>query len=304
MNVLITGGAGYLGTSLCQLLEQDPEIQRVVIYDNLSRPNYNLFFQPIKLSSKFQLIKGDILDTRSLRKALEGIDIVFHLAARVSTPFSEHHPHLTEQVNHWGTAELAFAMEESKVERVIYSSSASVYGASEIESGIPSVPNPRTFYGISKRKGEKHIARLENHGIKTFILRCGNVYGFNPSMRFDSVINKFMFEASFLRKISINGNGDQRRTFIHLDTLSRIMVNFLGPERGPGIYDLVESVYSINEIANTIKEIIPDLEMNYINQDIKLRELVIHRDERLENQMDNGAELEGRLREFKEHFSY
>ena len=175
MRVLITGGAGYIGTALCQALLADPSIERVTIYDNLSRHNYNAFIGTLKLDHRFHFIEGDILDSRNLRKAVRNADAIFHLAAKVTTPFADQDAHLFEQVNHWGTAEVTYAVEESDVQRLVYLSSVSVYGSGEERKALGVQLNPKTFYGISKMRGEEHVRRLEDK-VKTHIVRCGNVW--------------------------------------------------------------------------------------------------------------------------------
>jgi UDP-glucose 4-epimerase len=118
MRILITGGAGYIGTELTYELSKRNEVSEIIIYDNLSRGNYNLFIGQTKLN-KVKFVQGDLLDTRKLKKNLKDVDVVIHLAAVVTTPFSDQNPHLFEQVNHWGTAELVYAIEESKVKKFI-----------------------------------------------------------------------------------------------------------------------------------------------------------------------------------------
>jgi UDP-glucose 4-epimerase len=86
MNILITGGAGYVGTELAHVLDAHDAIDQILIYDNLSRGNYNLFMEGNFTSGKISFIQGDILDQRSLSKALRGVDLVYHLAAKVTTP--------------------------------------------------------------------------------------------------------------------------------------------------------------------------------------------------------------------------
>jgi len=282
MKVLITGGAGYIGTELAATLNNDASIEEIVVYDNLSRGNYNLFIGQSKLQgSKLRFVKGELLDTRKLKKELEGIDIVYHLAAKVTTPFADQNPHEFEQINHWGTAELIYAIEESKVKQFIYLSSTSVYGASENSLNIDSDLNPKTFYGISKMRGEEHVKRLINSPIKTYILRCGNVYGYSKSMRFDSVINKFMFEANFNKQVRIFGNGNQSRSFIHIDRLKQALKNLIKSDIDSNVYNLTESTFSINEIIDEVKEIYPEMEMLFVNQNMKLRELKIEFDTRI-----------------------
>ena len=275
MNILITGGAGYIGTELTYELEKNPQVKEIIIYDNLSRGNINLFIGNHKLSNKIKFIQGDILDTRLLKQTLKGIDIVYHLAAKVTTPFADQNAHFFEQVNHWGTAEMVYAVEESDVKKFIYISSASVYGASSNEVDEKSAANPKTFYGISKLRGEEHVNRLLTKNIETYIIRCGNIYGYSKSMRLDSVINKFMFDANFKNRISINGNGNQYRSFIHIDKTANILGNLVFSKLKVGKYDLVEDSLTINHIADTFKTIYPDLEMLFINQQIKMRELKV-----------------------------
>jgi len=281
MNILITGGAGYIGTELTYELEKNPKVKEIVIYDNLSRGNINLFIGKHKLSDKIKFVQGDILDTRLLKQTLKGIDIVYHLAAKVTTPFADQNAHFFEQVNHWGTAELVYALEESDVEKLIYTSSASVYGASAKEADENTLPNPKTFYGISKLRGEEHASRLLGNSIETYIIRCGNIYGYSKSMRFDSVINKFMFDANFKNRISINGNGEQYRSFIHIDKTANILANLIFSNLEEGKYDLVEDNLIINHIADTFKTIYPELEMLFVNQQLKLRELKVNPNHKL-----------------------
>ena len=275
MKILITGGAGYIGTELTYELEKNPKVKEIIIYDNLSRGNINLFIGKTKFSNKIKFIQGDILDTRLLKQTLKGIDVVYHLAAKVTTPFADQNAHFFEQVNHWGTAELVYAIEESDVKQVIYTSSASVYGASSQEVDENILPNPRTFYGISKLRGEEHINRLMAKSVKTYIVRCGNIYGYSKSMRFDSVINKFMFDANFKNRIAIKGDGEQYRSFIHIDKTANILANLVFSNLEQGIYDLVEDNLTINHIANTFKALYPDLESIFINQQLKMRELKV-----------------------------
>ncbi|MFL5728758.1 MAG: NAD-dependent epimerase/dehydratase family protein, partial [Cytophagaceae bacterium] len=134
MNILVTGGAGYIGAELVYRLSKCEHVNKIVVYDNLTRDNYNLFISNSNKigNNKVKFELGDILDSRKLRKVLKDIDVVYHLAARVDNPYSNIDSHVFEQVNNWGTAELVYAVEESKkVSKFIYLSSTSVYGSSK-----------------------------------------------------------------------------------------------------------------------------------------------------------------------------
>lgn len=302
MRVLITGGAGYIGTALCHRLAIDKRIEKVTIFDNLSRQNYNLLIGSLKLDDRFEIIEGDILDSRKLRKVVSQADVVFHLAAKVTTPFADQDAHLFEQVNHWGTAEVSYAIEESNVQKVAYLSSVSVYGSGEEPKGIDTPLNPRTFYGISKMRGEEHILRLKDH-CEACVLRCGNVYGYNRSMRFDAVINKFMFEANFHGKINIHGSGTQQRPFIHIDSVANALADVLDGEHAPGVANLVEDNFAVNEIVEALQALYPELEMIFINHNLKLRELSVAPEKAMDREASL-ARLKERLAHFKTQFAF
>lgn len=277
MNILITGGAGYIGTALVQKLAAKKEVNSILVYDNLTRENHNLFIGKSEgLNEKVKFQMGDILDSRRIRKALKGIDVVYHLAARVSTPFSNIDPHFFEQTNHWGTAELVYAIEENpSIQKVIFVSSTSVYGSSNEMVGESSIPNPNTFYSISKWRAEQHMQRLGEKR-QTTIVRCGNVYGFNPSMRFDSVINRFMFDAHFNNKISIHGTGKQSRSFIHINRVSDLLCALRNSSESSGVHNLTDKNLQILDIVDGLKEIYPEMEFMFINQHLDMRDLKVN----------------------------
>jgi UDP-glucose 4-epimerase len=306
MRVVITGGAGYVGTELAKVLGNDERIKEILIYDNLSRLNYNLFLgKRLRNFEKINFIAGDILDSRKLQQVLKGVDVVFHLAARVTTPFANTDAHFHEQVNHWGTAEVVNAVEDSEVKKFIYTSSTSVYGSSSDFLNEDSIPNAKTFYGVSKLRGEDHVKRLFNK-VNTYILRCGNVYGYSKSMRFDAVINKFMFEANFNNRISIHGDGKQSRSFISVGLISDTMLKLITNEVPSGIYNIVDKNYSILDIVDTLKILYPTLEFIFINQHLSLRDLKVSPDSKLRKYIsyENPTDLYGELYDFKQRFSF
>lgn len=306
MKILVTGGAGYIGTELVKLLAAIPEVTAIVVYDNIQKNNYNFFLgDPISGREKIAFVEGDILDTRKLKKALHDVQFVYHLAAKVTTPFANVDAHYFEQVNHWGTAELVYAIEESDVEQLVFLSSSSIYGASKQMVSEDTLPNPRTHYGISKMRGEDHVRRLQGRK-KAFILRCGNVYGFSHSMRFDAVINRFMFDANFNHRISIHGDGKQHRGFIHIDAISHVLAQMVSTEVPSGIYNLVDKNIQILDIVDVLKEIYPGLEYLFVNQHMSLRELKVSTESRIYHylQRPTQASLLDELSAFKAHFSF
>lgn len=306
MKILITGGAGYLGTGLVAELSQMEGIEEIIIYDNLSKGNYHLFLgSSLNGKVKIKLIQGDILDSRKLKKALIGVDVVYHLAAKVNMPYVNTDGHSFEQINHWGTAELVFAIEESNVQKFIYTSSASVYGSSAKMRNEHSLPNPRTIYAISKLRGEEQVARLMDK-CDTYILRCGNMYGYNKSIRFDMVINQFMFNAHYNRRISIHGSGKQQRAFVNINTISHVLSRLIFSQAPSGTYNLFDQNHHVLDIVDILKSMYPDLEFIFINQHLNLREICLEEDMALKQYVEwpKKRNLEEDLLEFKQHFSF
>lgn len=290
MNILVTGGAGYVGAELVFRLSQLPEVKRIVVYDNLSSGNYNLFISSSNriTSNNVEFVMGDLLDSRKLKKALKGIDVVYHLAAQVDSPQRSIDSHYFEQANNWGTAELCYAVEESdSVQKLVYLSSTGVYGFSNKEEAMTTSSrlNPRSFYPISKMRGEDHVKRLMDIK-KAVIIRSGNVYGYSPTIRFDSVINRFLFDANFNNKIQIHGSGKQERPYVNLKkvikTLSHLALNDV-----PGdVYNLVDGNVKVLDLVDIFKDLYPDLEFIFINQHLELRNLKVSTELKLAQYID------------------
>jgi len=128
-------------------------------------------------------------------------------------------------------------------------------------------------------RGEGFVERLmKNDKLDTYIIRLGNVYGFNQTMRFDAVINQFGFEANFLKKISIHGDGQQIRSFINVDKAAQYITQIPFLQVPSGIYNLTDFNKTIMDIALTFKDLIPELEMQFINQHLQLRNIAVDED--------------------------
>ncbi len=304
MKILITGGAGYVGFALAEELAKNNAVSEIILYDNLSRHNEAIFFGSIIGSEKFKLLRADILDSRKLRKALKGVDIVYHLAAKVITPFANQDPHFFEQINHWGTAELVYAIEESAIRQLIYLSSASVYGRADAEATEQSIPDPGTYYGISKLRGEEHVERLKDT-FRTYIIRCGNVYGYSKSLRFDAVINNLMLQANFENKISIHGSGVQSRAFIHINNAAEALAQIPFQNVPAGNYNLVTKNLAVNDIAEVILDLYPGCDRLFMNQHLKLGSIRVSAESALWNHIKiNERSLHDELTDFKNKFAF
>lgn len=278
MKVLVTGGAGYIGSQLVYELSKDPKITDIIVYDNLSRGNFNLFISNSNKveNGKVQFIHGDLLDSRYLKKAISGVEIVYHLAAKTNGSYKNVDSSVFEQTNHWGTAEVVYAAEaEASVKKFVYLSNTGVYqGGRDVYSDETSTVNPRDFYSIGKMRGEEHVARLKEK-MNAVIIRVGNVYGYSPAIRFDSVINKFLFDAQFNNKISIHGSGKQVRPFVSLNKVIQALVYNVSNDLPSDLYNLSDKNCKILDLVDIFKEVYPDLEFIFINQHIDMKNIQI-----------------------------
>lgn len=305
MKVVVTGGAGYIGAELCAALAKDERVSELVIYDLLDRGHFGMFMGPKLGKAKVRFVQGDVLDSRRLLQEFVGSDVVYHLAAKVTTPFADTGHSQFEQVNHWGTAEVVYAIEEvAPKARVIYLSSASVYGQGTGSAQAKTKPSPRSAYGHSKLRGEAHMERLGDHQ-QVCILRSANVHGHGRCIRFDAVINRFVFQAHFQGRITVRGSGEQRRPFIHVDAVVATLVNLLGRGTPSGTYDLVEQDWSVVEIVEALRGPYPETELLFIDQHLDLLSMQVQRDERLAGiQPVRTATLEEDLRTLGKRFAW
>lgn len=212
MKALVTGGAGFIGSNICKQLANEGHEVRVL--DNLSSGfEGNLEGLPL------QLIVGDTRDAQSVSEAVDGCDIVFHLAASVGNKRSIDNPLEDTKTNVLGTLNVLQAAKELRVRKIIVSSSAGIYG--ELRS-VPIRENhpiePVTPYGTSKLYTEKMaLAFAQVFGMEAIGLRYFNVYG--PNQRFDAygnVIPIFAFRALAGEPIHIFGDGSQTRDFVYV----------------------------------------------------------------------------------------
>ncbi len=274
MRILVTGGAGYVGSSLVENLSHKEDVEQVVVYDNLSRGNFNIFSNRNIKSEKIEFVRGDILDNYLLSKTLDGIDLCYHLAAKVANPEKDIDSQYFEQVNHWGTATLINEIEKSAVKKFIYLSTVYVYGHTPEKADETSPTNPYSFYGISKLRGEGHLQRLVDK-IDSYIIRSGSVYGTNCCTRFDILINHFIFQAHYYNRVTIHGNGEQMRPFIHIDKLAHVLTELPASNIEPAIYNMAEYKFSVNDLVEKLKTIYPGMEHNSLNTHIPMRDINI-----------------------------
>lgn len=274
MNVFVTGGAGYVGCSLIQHLLRRDNVERVTVFDNRTCRNDQFFLQSLSNNSKLKFVEGDILDNRKLEKELDGIDVVYHLAAKVSEPENDIDSHYFEQTNHWGTSILSDVIVKKGVPKVVYSSSMYIYGHHDEYITKDTNPEPNSFYGASKLRGEEQLLRLKDN-VDVYVFRIANVFGYNECINFNVLINKLLFDANYKNKVTIYGDGSQMRAFINVDQLAKLLAQVIDNSINPGIHNLVELNLSINDLYNELERLYPGLEYFYVNRHIKMKTIKI-----------------------------
>ena len=217
MKYIVTGGAGFIGSNLTDaLIAQGHD---VLVIDNLStgeKENIN----PIAT-----FINADIRDLEAIKPHFAGIDGVFHLAALPDLQFSIENPIETHDINVNGTLNVLIAAKDANVERVVYSASAAAYGNTETmplhEEMKPNLLSP---YGLQKYIGEEYCRLFSRlYGLHTVSLRYFNVYGPRMASKgaYLNVIKNFMVQKSRNQAMTITGDGEQTRDFIHVRDVAR-----------------------------------------------------------------------------------
>ena len=303
MKILLTGGAGYIGNELVYRLSEEAGIEEILVYDNLCKGNYNLFTGLRKVPGKnVRFLQADILDSRSLRSAMKGVDLVIHLAAKVPTPYADQDPHDFEQSNHWGTAEVVYAAEEESVGRFIYLSSQSVYGHGEVKNTEhPRVPT--SYYSISKMRGEEHVLRLMEK-VSVQLVRCANVYGYSKNLRVETEINQLVFDAHFSNRVSIHGDPEFTQTYISLYRLVEVLAQMVNQNVESDVYNLSHLSVSSMDMVEGLKVIYPGLETIFVDQHIPLHDLTMQCDRRLAPLLPDDTSIVEDLQKFKELFTF
>lgn len=303
MRIMITGGAGYIGNELVYRLSAEPGVDDLLVYDNLCKGNYNLFTGLRKVpGNNVRFIQADILDSRSLKSCMAGMDVVIHLAAKVETPFADQNAHDFEQTNHWGTAEIVYTAEELGIGRLLYLSSQSVYGEGDVrDSEHPRVPS--SFYGLSKMRGEDHVLRLMDK-LPVQIVRCANVYGYSKNLRFETLVNQFVFDAHFTRRVAVHGDPGHTMTHISLYRLVEVLARMVRRDLPSGVYNLAHRQMATGELVEAMRELYPDLETIFVDQHIPLKDLTMACDERLHDLLPGDGTLVEDLVKFRELFTF
>ena len=279
MNILVTGGAGYIGSRLLHTLAsvESLRVGRVRVLDNMREEKFpSLMNLPEGVDYEFVL--GDIRDQDDVQKALgDDTDVVVHLAALCNATISFERRDATEEINYGGTTNVVRAARQAaSVRRFIYASTTSVYGPTSGVVDEQSPCLPASPYAEFKLKGEQEVLGLSTDTagrLRPTVLRFATVYGYSPGLRVHTVVNIFAFRAAVGAAMEVFGSGNQLRPFVHVDDVSRAIAFCIADERaGEQVFNVVGENASVNQIIAILRRHFP-------------RMLVVHTDKEILNQI-------------------
>ena len=221
MKILVTGGAGFIGSHLLQLLQGQQGVE-VVVYDNLSSGRRE------HVPKAIRLVEGDVRDVEGLANlfASEGFDSVVHLAAQTMVPYSLSHPEEDCQINLLGLINILECCRKYAVKHIVFSSSAAVYGDNlNIPLHEEEKPMPTSAYGITKMASEHYLRMYHDlYGLNTTVLRFANVYGERQGAGGEGgVVSIFCKLLAAGQGVTVFGNGEQTRDFVYAGDIAEAL---------------------------------------------------------------------------------
>lgn len=259
VKVLITGGAGFIGSNLCEYFLDKG--YAVVCLDNFATGHrHNL--AAFKDNDHFTLIEGDIRNIADCERAVNGVDYVLHQAALGSVPRSIKDPVTTNEVNVSGFLNMLVASRDAKVKRFVYAASSSTYGDSE---GLPKVEDkigkPLSPYAITKYVNELYAEIFSRtYGLETIGLRYFNVFGRkqDPNGAYAAVIPKFVMQLMAHESLVINGDGNYSRDFTYIDNVIQMNERAMTTQNPEAINTVYNTAFgdrtTLNDLVRFLKE--------------------------------------------------
>ena len=249
MRILVTGGAGFIGSHIVEYFHDKAEVR---VLDNLRSG-----FRRNLAGFKHEFIQASILDHDVVRRAMAGVDFVFHQAAMISVPESKQKPVECNEINTVGTLLVLEEAALAKVKKVVFSSSAAIYGDnSTTPKDETTLPEPKSPYAITKLDGEFYCKLFADEGrVQTTCLRYFNVFGprQDPLNQYAAAVPIFIYHAVRNEAITIFGDGNQTRDFIFVQDVVAANVYFATQSNATGVFNVAYGQSTtINELAQTI----------------------------------------------------
>ncbi len=234
MKILVTGGAGFIGSHIVEYFQGQAEVR---VLDNLrSGFKHNLAGLP------HEFIEASILDRDAVRRAVQGVDYIFHLAAMISVPESMAKPIECDEINTRGTLIVLEEAAKAGVKKLVLSSSAAIYGDNPVVPKIETMlPEPKSPYAITKLDGEFYCKMFADEGkLQTVCLRYFNVFGprQDPKSQYAAAVPIFIHSALKNELITIHGDGGQTRDFICVRDIAAANVFFATQSTATGVFNV------------------------------------------------------------------
>ncbi len=275
-NVLVIGGAGYIGSALLpRLLDHGFQVRLLDILLFGCNPIANLISHP-----RLEIIEADFRDVDRVVEAMQGMDVVVHLGAIVGDPACNLDERLTVDINIEATRMIAEIAKKNHANRFVFASTCSVYGTGNGILTEKSALNPISIYARSKLAAEKLLLRLASSTFHPMILRFGTLYGLSGRIRFDLVVNLLTAKAIKEGSITLSG-GDQWRPFLHVrDAALGIFEVIDAPLDAVGeqIFNVGsnEQNYQIKQLGDLIQTVVPSAQTQINHSDSDLRDYRVH----------------------------
>lgn len=237
MNILVTGGAGFIGSHLVEMLLAAGD--RVRVLDDLSTGKR----ENLSHHNALEFVEGDIRDAGLVSRCMEGMDALVHLAAVASVQASIDDPMRTHQVNFDGTLNLLEASRRIGIRRFVYACSAAVYGdAASIPVSEDAILNPLSPYAVDKLSGEYYLLHYHRkYNLVATSFRFFNIYGprQDPSSPYSGVISIFVDRLQRNQSVTVFGDGSQTRDFVYVADLADLLIRAVhGPEGVGGVFNV------------------------------------------------------------------
>lgn len=275
MRLLVTGGCGYIGSALLPQLLDDDRVERVTVLDSLAGGTpRNLMGLDLGTTDRLAFHRGDVREYGDVEKAMRDVDTVIHLAAITGADSTHERREETFAVNYDGTENVVRAAGKLDVENVVFASSCNLYGrASSTDIDETTEPDPLNPYAEAKFDAETRVrAGQAEYGFDATALRMSTNYGYAPGVRFNLVVNHFVFRALTDRALTVYGDGSNWRPFIHVADAARAYKHAaLNPDAWPqDVYNVGanDQNYRIETIAELIQdELNHNLEITYLRDE-------------------------------------
>lgn len=265
--ILITGGLGYIGSSLLRNLDKKI-VGEVIILDNLVSQRYPSLFDLPK-GFKFKFVKDDIM-TADFGKHLSGVDAVIHLAAIVDAEGSYKIPKQVDKINYRGLKRVADACLTHNV-RLFFPSTTSIYGSqSSIVDETCKELKPQSPYAESKLLAEKYLEKLGGKGLKYTVCRFGTIFGHSVGIHYDTVVDKFVWQAACGEPLTVWKTAwKQERPYLYLgDAVGAINFIIKNDLFNGELYNVLTDNFTVRELVKTIKSELLNLKIIHVNSPI------------------------------------